>query len=173
MMPIAIMGTPTTAGTYTVNVILTSGTQTVSKQFSLVIASAITGCQYKWWFDSSHPTCLQKQFCGKYMYQGLQTFTTQAQCNAALTQPSITPNTNMSCQNLWWFDSTHLSCSQKQFCGAYMYLSLNTFPTQSDCQSALSNLSAAVPSSQYSASILENIKVTLDQIQKTIDNWGR
>ena len=30
---------------------------------------------------------------------------------------------------------------------------------------------AQAPSGQYSASILENIKATLDQIQKTINSW--
>jgi len=39
---VAIVGTPTTAGTYTVTVTLTSGSQTVSKQFSLVVAATGT-----------------------------------------------------------------------------------------------------------------------------------
>jgi len=40
--PARIYGTPTTAGTYTVNVTLTSGTQSASKQLSLVITAAGT-----------------------------------------------------------------------------------------------------------------------------------
>ena len=103
-----ISGTPTTAGTYTVTVTLTSGTQTVSKQFSVVVVASIVptiacangatnppncnnGCQNKWWFDSNHSTCSSQQFCGAYMYLGLQTFDLQSACQAALPSTTSAP----------------------------------------------------------------------------------
>jgi len=43
-----------------------------------------SGCSNLWWFDSKTKVCGQKQFCGSYMYQGLQTFTTLEACKAAL-----------------------------------------------------------------------------------------
>jgi len=46
-------------------------------------------------------------------------------------------NSNLQCQNLWWFDNDHQSCSQKQFCGAYMYADLQTFDSQDKCEAAL------------------------------------
>src|SRR4030042_3558703 len=42
------------------------------------------GCELLWWFDSSNRVCAQKEFCGMYMYQGLQTFETEEGCKAAL-----------------------------------------------------------------------------------------
>ena len=42
------------------------------------------------------------------------------------------------CQNLWWHDSTTSTCSQKQFCGAYMYQGLKTFSSESDCKADVS-----------------------------------
>lgn len=51
------------------------------------------------------------------------------------TEPQAQKNTsnNLNCQNLWWYDSDHKTCSQKQFCGLYMYLGLKTFSTQETC----------------------------------------
>ncbi|MCL5667141.1 MAG: hypothetical protein M1383_05230 [Patescibacteria group bacterium] len=46
--------------------------------------SGASSCQTLWWYDSSHSSCSQKQFCGTYMYQGLKTFSTQAACQADL-----------------------------------------------------------------------------------------
>ncbi len=42
-----------------------------------------------------------------------------------------------TCKTLWWSDDTSKICQQKQFCGAYMYLGLKTYNTQSACQAAL------------------------------------
>lgn len=52
-------------------------------------------CQYKYWFDSSNNVCGYKQFCGVYMYQGLQTFDDLNSCQTALgsTTTTATPNT--------------------------------------------------------------------------------
>lgn len=43
----------------------------------------------------------------------------------------------VSCKNLWWFDNTNKVCSQKQFCGAYMYQGLRTFATEAECKKNL------------------------------------
>ncbi|MEM7819749.1 MAG: hypothetical protein QXD48_02890 [Candidatus Aenigmatarchaeota archaeon] len=41
-------------------------------------------CQNLWWFDNDNLECGYKQFCGSYMYYGLQTFKTKEECNDAL-----------------------------------------------------------------------------------------
>lgn len=38
------------------------------------------------------------------------------------------------CLNLWWRDNTHSNCSEKKFCGAFLYEGLMTFDSQSACQ---------------------------------------
>ena len=44
-------------------------------------------CLNLYWLDNTNKTCQsQKLFCGAYMYQGLQTFTTQQSCLNATTQ---------------------------------------------------------------------------------------
>ncbi len=41
----------------------------------------IPGCANLWWHDNNHLSCQEpKQFCGAYMYQGLQTFETKKAC---------------------------------------------------------------------------------------------
>ena len=42
-----------------------------------------------------------------------------------------------SCNNLYWIDNTNKTCSQKEFCGAYMYYGLHTFETQEECSDFL------------------------------------
>ncbi len=41
-------------------------------------------CQTLYWFDNDSTECAQKEFCGAYMYYGLQTFETLEACQAAL-----------------------------------------------------------------------------------------
>lgn len=53
-----------------------------------------TRCETLWWFDNDHLTCSQKQFCGNYMYQGLRTFQTEAECKTALSQLGNAPVLN-------------------------------------------------------------------------------
>lgn len=54
-------------------------------------------CQYKWWFDSSHTTCAYSQFCGAYMYLGLQTFDLQTDCQTHLSSsPTPSPSPSVS-----------------------------------------------------------------------------
>lgn len=44
---------------------------------------------------------------------------------------------NTDCKKLWYFDNENKFCQQKKFCGAYMYLGLQTFFTGTECKSAL------------------------------------
>jgi len=46
-------------------------------------------------------------------------------------------NTSTGCKNLYWFDDTIKVCGQKQFCGTYMYLGLQTFNSKALCEKAL------------------------------------
>ena len=41
------------------------------------------------------------------------------------------------CKTLWWFDNDHKFCQQSDWCGAYMYLGLQTFKMKQDCEKAL------------------------------------
>lgn len=43
-------------------------------------------CKNLYWFDSDNKGCEQKEFCGLYMYQGLQTFESKVQCEKALIE---------------------------------------------------------------------------------------
>lgn len=85
-----------------------------------------------WWFDNDTRVCGRKNFCGKYMYSGLQTFETEAECKSALS----------GCSMLWWFDSNSIAdattCHQKEFCGSYMYKGLYVFQTEAACNITLS-----------------------------------
>ena len=46
----------------------------------------INDCSNLYWFDKTHRTCKTKEFCGRYTYEGLQTFETLALCNAAFNK---------------------------------------------------------------------------------------
>ncbi len=48
--------------------------------------SQTAGCDSLWWFDSSTKICQQKQFCGMYMYFGLQTFDSKEECEKGLLE---------------------------------------------------------------------------------------
>lgn len=71
-----------------------------------------TQCQNLWWHDNSTTVCARKQFCGTYMYQGLETFDSEAACKADL--PSSTQTTST-------LDSI----------GAFRYLKVNTVVSRS------------------------------------------
>jgi hypothetical protein len=43
------------------------------------------------------------------------------------------------CKNLFWFDADNKSCGQKEFCGVYMYLGLQTFESKTQCEKAAGN----------------------------------
>lgn len=53
---------------------------------SFAIEDNINDCSSLYWFDKTHRTCKTKEFCGRYTYEGLQTFETLALCNAALNK---------------------------------------------------------------------------------------
>lgn len=98
-----------------------------------------TLCSNQYWFDNTSRACGQKQFCGTYMYAGLQTFSTQSACASAAS--AVVPTPEPGCSNLYWFDNTSKACGQKQFCGTYMYGGLQTFSTQGQCLSAVAGSS--------------------------------
>lgn len=52
-------------------------------------------CSSLYWSDNTNKTCqAQKQFCGAYMYQGLQTFNSQQSCLNTATAQQVTPSTS-------------------------------------------------------------------------------
>lgn len=55
------------------------------------------------------------------------------------TEPEV------ECNTYYWFDDTTTVCGQKEFCGAFMYESLRTFPTLTECEDALSAVTQASP----------------------------
>lgn len=52
-------------------------------------------------------------------------------------KPIITPTPGI-CNNYWFYDNTNRTCSQKEFCGKYMYIGLMTFTNEKDCLISLS-----------------------------------
>lgn len=50
------------------------------------------GCKTLYWFDNENKECGQKEFCGAYMYYGLQTFESKTQCEKALNPENKTFN---------------------------------------------------------------------------------
>jgi hypothetical protein len=82
----SITVSPTSTSTYT----LTAVNSTTPKVFQAVTVAVnpSTGCNSLYWTDNNNKTCASsKQFCGTYMYQGLNTFGTQAECQASLLAP--------------------------------------------------------------------------------------
>jgi hypothetical protein len=69
------------------------------KETTTAPAQEVTSCKTLWWIDSQHIVCRQKQFCGLYMYQGLQTFATKTECeNAVIARNTyIFPKTETDC----------------------------------------------------------------------------
>ena len=43
-------------------------------------------CKWLWWYDNDHRYCQYDEFCGMYMYQGLYTFETKAECEDSLAK---------------------------------------------------------------------------------------
>jgi len=46
----------------------------------------LDSCSTLWWFDDSSVKCEEDEFCGTYMYEGLYTFETEAECNNELPE---------------------------------------------------------------------------------------
>ena len=55
--------------------------------------------------------------------------TNQITTNPIGSTENQTTTTTPQCQILWWYDNYNKTCQQKQFCGSYMYLGLQTFIT--------------------------------------------
>jgi hypothetical protein len=49
----------------------------------------------------------------------------------------VNPTPDMDCAFYYWFDSTTQTCGHKDFCGVYVYNSLQTFDTLANCNAAL------------------------------------
>jgi len=79
----------------------------------------VSDCSIFWWLDNTNKTCAtQKTLCGSYMYYGLKTFSTQAECLAAA-------GINSSCTEKWscgsWsscvLGSQTRTCTDANSCG--------------------------------------------------------
>jgi len=58
-------------------------------------------------------------------------------------------NEGADCKQLWWFDKNNRTCQQKQFCGTYIYLGLQTFASKKDCSNALKNsIKLSIPNTE-------------------------
>lgn len=67
----------------------------ISTGIAIVSAAAnttITDCKNLYWFDNDNSVCAKKQFCGAYMYYGLQTFESKSQCEKALNNTKNSTN---------------------------------------------------------------------------------
>jgi len=54
-------------------------------------------------------------------------------CFGITTTNSSVPVYTSGCKSLYWIDNDNKNCSQKQFCGMYMYLGLQTFEDKEIC----------------------------------------
>lgn len=77
--------------------------------------------------------------------------------------PCIETVTNdVNCKYYYWIDSNSRNCEYKQFCGAYMYLGLQTFATKEECLKVISQNSGGSSSSGVSTSC-ESVTLSLEQ----------
>ncbi len=98
-----------------------------------------TGCVSLYYIDNSNKNCEQKDFCGMYMYRGLQTFEDRTECQNALEKISsnLTDNeTENYCHFYYWFDDENKECGQKEYCQSFMYRGLQIFENKNDCIAA-------------------------------------
>ncbi len=86
------------------------------------------GCKSLYWFDNTTTECGQKEFCGAYMYYGLQTFETLAECQAALPPASTsTPEpTETSIVGTSWVYEVNYDCDEVGVQGAQLTLANDT-----------------------------------------------
>ncbi len=52
-------------------------------------------CKYYYWIDNTHKDCTIKKFCGDYMYDGLQVFSSKKQCLKAVA--ALCPPVPITC----------------------------------------------------------------------------
>ena len=101
----------------------------ITGNFDEYTASVVTGFQEKYASEILAPWGLKygTGFVGK---------TTRTKLND-LYGCKLSPTPPSNCHLLWWYDSNHQFCQQKQFCGEYMYLGLRTFQTKAECEASL------------------------------------
>jgi hypothetical protein len=84
------------------------------------IETSAPGCKNLYWIDNDNKDCGQKEFCGAYMYYGLQTFENKEKCLNAINnstncakegQSIITPNYKSCCGGLKSISYMHISKS--------------------------------------------------------------
>ena len=79
----------------------------LSANYFTIVAST-SQCSNLYWIDNTTQDCSsQKQFCGSYMYQGLQTFSTQLLCQMGVLQKQL----NKTC-------SSNSDCLSGQVCNS-------------------------------------------------------
>ncbi|MEK6854601.1 MAG: hypothetical protein AABX73_00070, partial [Nanoarchaeota archaeon] len=67
------------------NKLLSQASEEIKELESLISKRGI--CKNLYWFDNDNKECGLKEFCGSYMYQGLQTFESRMLCEKALNIP--------------------------------------------------------------------------------------
>lgn len=81
--------------------------------------------------------------------------------NNTNNQTGIKDNTSNTapqpeCHNYFWYDDNNKDCSQKEFCGAFMYQGLHTFDIKEECTNA----------------VQDNSKICLQVITPAVDAQG-
>lgn len=74
----------------------------VGKNFFNDTAPVVIPCNNFYWFDTTHQTCGTKEFCGDFVYSGLQAFGSLSDCDLALSGGEtiyIQNNTIVTVQN--------------------------------------------------------------------------
>jgi hypothetical protein len=73
-------------GSYMYYGLFTFENETACQQYVLASSGGIandSGCNNLYWIDNDNKSCGKKEFCGMYMYYGLQTFESKTQCEKA------------------------------------------------------------------------------------------
>ena len=61
-------------------------------------------------------------------------------CAKSYVEVTVVPTNvvpTINCKTMWWFDNSNKTCSQKSFCGSYMYQDLRTFTSEAECKKSL------------------------------------
>ena len=151
-LPVTIAGTPTTSGTYTVTVTLTAGKQVVSKQFSLVISNQAYPLPFC--AQPPMPTCSDGMACAQVM-PSPKTYTSNDAFNSdkatylyagACASPTVACSngaTNAPTCNIFAPCVNGLTNPPACTINGCLYLGLQTFDSQSACQTALPSTTSA------------------------------